>query len=121
MTVDDLDTVRCGLHLASEWTKTRKFGFQPLPRNLVERLKDFAASGEAYRIYKQSFKQARSKVETPQNRLLYVASQTDRVLSMDLKAAGIPKHIPSGLHQFDTRTGRSIAPRSAGTCTTFDG
>ena len=22
LTVDDLDTVRCGLHLASEWTKT---------------------------------------------------------------------------------------------------
>ena len=100
LTVDDLDTVRCGLHLASEWTKNRKSGFQPLPRNLVERLKDFAASGEACRIYKQSFKQARSKLEPPQNRLFYVASQTDRVLSVDLEAAGIPKHTPKGKLDF---------------------
>ena len=63
-------------------------------------MKDFAASGEACRIYKQSFKQARIKIEPPRNRLFYVASQTDRVLSMDLEAAGIPKHTPKGKLDF---------------------
>lgn len=78
----------------------RRAGFQPLPRDLVGRLQAFAETGEARRIYEKNFKKAKAKRAMPQNRLFYVASQTDRVLNIDLGVAEIPKHTPKGKLDF---------------------
>jgi integrase len=79
LTVDDLDIERSGVHLNAAWTKNRRAGFQQLPRDLVERLRAFAETGEAKRIYEKNFKKAKTNRERPENPLFYVASQTDRV------------------------------------------
>ena len=57
--VSHLDMERCGLHLDGEWTKNRKSGFQPLPRDLMERLKTLADSGEPVRLYQKNLRPAR--------------------------------------------------------------
>ena len=44
---DRPDTVECGLHLEAKWTKSRKQQFLPLPRILVERLRDNTAAAPA--------------------------------------------------------------------------
>ena len=46
LTLQHLDRKQCGLQLDAEWTKNRKAGFQPLARSLVERLYEFAVSGQ---------------------------------------------------------------------------
>ena len=98
--VADLDIERGGLHLDAEWTKNRKSGFQPLPRDLVERLRVYAETGEAGRIYEKNFKKAKAKKSVPDHPLLYVPSHTDRALKIDLEAAGIPTHTPKGKLDF---------------------
>jgi len=90
LTVVHLDVERSGLNLDAAWTKNRKPGFQPLPKDLIERLRIFASSGEARSIYEKNFKKAKSNRLPPENPLLYVPTQTDRVLKIDLQAAGIP-------------------------------
>ena len=44
---DHLDIEACGLHLKARWTKNRKDQFLPLPRVLVERLRDNTAAALA--------------------------------------------------------------------------
>ena len=45
---DHLDIVECGLHLEARWTKSRKHQFLPLPRMLVEQLRDNTAAALAW-------------------------------------------------------------------------
>ena len=100
LTVDHLDVERGGLHLDAEWTKNRQPGFQPLPRDLIERLQTFAATGEVQRIYDANFQKAKAKKQPPRRPLLYVPSHTALCLDSDLEDAGIPKHTPKGKLDF---------------------
>ena len=101
LTVDHLDTRRGGLRLDAEWTKNRKPGFQPLPRALVERLKEFADSGGALELYREAFAKAGLKPkEFAATALLYVPYHTSRDIAKDLKAAGIPQWTPEGKVDF---------------------
>ena len=80
--VADLDIEKCGLYLHAEWTKNRRDGFQPLPKDLAERL--FEAS----------------KDKNPNNQLLRVTGHPARELAVDLEAAGIPKWTEEGKIDF---------------------
>jgi integrase len=100
LTVDHLDAERNGLRLEAEWTKNRKPGFQPLPRDLVERLKAFAEAGEPDRLYAQAYAQHRRPGQAPRGRLLYVPKQTHEVVAEDLERAGIPRQTPLGKVDF---------------------
>ena len=108
LTIDHLDVERCGFHLEAAWTKNRQPGFQPIPRDLVQRLKAFAETGEAERIYEKTFKKANAKQHPPKRPLLYVPTQTDRRLKLDLDAAGIPHITPKGKLDFHALRTTSI-------------
>ena len=91
----DLDERRGGLILHAEWTKNRKPGFQPLPLELVTRLKAFVESGQAREIYETCFGKGSGRPERiPKEPLLYVPSHTARDLYKDLASAGLPKYKP---------------------------
>jgi len=91
LTAADLDAEAGGFVLHDEWTKNRKGGFQPLPAWLSQKLEDFANADKADRLYRQAYRQAQSKLEPPEGRLLYVPSNPARAFDQDLEAAGIPK------------------------------
>lgn len=80
--VADLDIEKCGLYLHAEWTKNRREGFQPLPKDLAERL--FEAS----------------KDKDLNSHLLHVTGHPARELEVDLDAAGIPKWTAEGKIDF---------------------
>lgn len=65
--VEHLDVQRCGLQLEPEWTKNRRPGFQPLPAALVLRLKQFVATGEADRLYKDAYRRGQAKKALPEH------------------------------------------------------
>ena len=100
LTIEHLDVVRGGLHLDASWTKNRKTGFQPLPVGLVERLKEFAESGEPDRLYGHAYSRHRKPDLAPHGRLLYVPKQTHTVVAEDLERAGIPRVTPLGKVDF---------------------
>ena len=100
LTGDHLDLERNGLHLDAEWTKNRKRGFQPLPEALVRKLKEYATTGDARMQYEKSFKKAKAKQEPPKLPLLYVPSQPDRRIKIDLGVAGIPVETIKGKLDF---------------------
>ena len=98
--VDDLDIERCGLHCRAEWTKDRKYAFQPLAPALADALKASADSGQAIRFYDvYNRKRSRGK-DVPENPLLYVPHNTARVLYTDLKTAQIPRQAFGGKFDF---------------------
>jgi len=98
--VDDLDIKRGGLRLDAAWTKNRKYGFQRLPKWLIERLVVFVESGEAKRLYKQFCSRKGAKLDESSNPLLYVPSNTSRAFDEDLDKAEIPKYAPGGKLDF---------------------
>ena len=98
---DHLDTLRGGLRLDAEWTKDRKPGFQPLPASLVERLKEFAESGEADELYRRAYAKASADPSgIPTKPLLYVPGHPARDLYIDLAAAEVPKLTTEGKVDF---------------------
>lgn len=100
LTRDHLDVELCGLQLDADWTKNRQSGFQPLPASLVKRLDKFAESGEASRLYAERYRRRDTKLEAPENPLLYVPIHTARDLDKDLAATGIQKYAPNGKLDF---------------------
>ena len=84
------------------WTKNRKAGTQPLPHDLVLRLKAFADAGMAKKLYQTHSRRGKRRRERrhPSRPLLYVSTHTSRVLAQDLEAAGIPKWTPEGKIDF---------------------
>jgi len=100
LSTDDLDFERQGLCLRADWTKNRKTGFQPLPTVLVHALLQFAMSGKAELLYGRAYVRKDATHEMPECPLLYVSSNTSRVFSRDLKAAGIPKYTEEGKLDF---------------------
>ena len=100
LTQDDLDTSRCGLKLHAEWTKGRKPGFQPLPRALVGRLQMFARAGTAEDLYTRHGTGRKLGSQRPQNPLLFVPTNTSRMIYADLDTAGIPRKTKDGVADF---------------------
>jgi len=101
LSVDDLDMERCGIHLDAAWTKNRKPGFQPLPRNLVERLWAFAESGRAKELYQRHYARRDAKLEeTPEEPLLFVSARPIQEMEKDLSRAQIPKQTMEGKLDF---------------------
>jgi len=97
--VADLDTGRGGLHLDASWTKSRKAGFQPAPRDLVKRLAEHA--GHAKDLYARWYLRKDSDgSELPENPLLYVPLNTARAFDSDREEAGILKRNPQGVVVF---------------------
>ena len=80
--VRHLDTDLNGLVLDAEWTKNGKEGFQPLPRQLVQRLQKHAE---------------KKRATAP---LLYVPSHAARDFDKDLERAGVPKRTAEGKIDF---------------------
>ena len=100
LALNHLDRKRSGLHLDAEWTKNRQTGFQPLPASLVERLYEFAHSGEPARLYEKFYRRKDATLTIPQNPLLYISAHPARELDKDLQAAGIPKYASDGKIDF---------------------
>lgn len=100
LTIDHLDVGRGGLILEAEWTKNRKTGFQPLPRDLVERLEEYATNGRAEEAYADRFARGNHEPTWPDNALLYVPKNTAISLDRDLKAAGVEKITSAGKLDF---------------------
>jgi integrase len=80
--VRDLNQDSVGLNLDARWTKNRKQGIQPIPRWLMDKLKE------------------ESKGKAPDEPLLFVPLQPIASLNVDLKAAGIPKWTAEGKVDF---------------------
>ncbi|MFA6110994.1 MAG: tyrosine-type recombinase/integrase, partial [Candidatus Latescibacterota bacterium] len=78
--VEDLDGERGGVRLHAEWTKNRKAGFQPVPRALLERLREFAASGAPKQLYARF-----GTKKVPAHPLLFVPSHPARALDEALR------------------------------------
>ena len=97
-----LDTRRCGLQLEAKWTKGRRSAFQPLPRDLAQRLENSAKNGQARRLYAATERRRRkSSIHIPPEQpLLYVPSHPGRELYIDLKLAEIAKWTPEGKLDF---------------------
>ncbi len=100
LTVHDLDLRRGGLHLHAKWTKNRMAGFQPLPSAVLEHLNGFVESGQAAALYRRNYIRHDTKYEYPEEPLLYVPSNTSRMIERDLEAAGIPKWTEEGKVDF---------------------
>ena len=92
LTRKHLDANDNGLWLEAGWTKSRKATFQPLPKQLVERLACFCDSGIVPLLYQQYFR----KFTCPDYALLYVPSHPARTLDKDLITAEIPKCTEEG-------------------------
>ena len=100
LTLAHLDLERSGLGLDDAWTKNRMSGFQPLPRDLLERLKVFSESGEPAQLYKRFYRRRDATLTAPARPLLYVPSHPARDLDKGLEKAQIPKHTPDGKLDF---------------------
>jgi len=100
LTTAHIDFERGGLILEAEWTKNRKDGLQPLPDDLLHRLKAFAESGEPARLYAARYQRKDAESDAPEDPLLYVPTHPAREFDKDLEAAGIPKVTPQGKLDF---------------------
>jgi integrase len=80
--VKDINQDFCALNLHSKWTKNRKNGKQPIPKELLTLLKN------------------ESKNKKPNDPLLKVPSHLAREMDKDLKNADIPKWTPEGKIDF---------------------
>jgi integrase len=100
LTLEHLDVEHSGLQLEAEWTKNRKPCFQPLPKDLANKLYEFARSEEPSRLYAKFHKRKHHTATMPKQPLLYVPSHTARSVDQDLLSAGIPKHGPGGKIDF---------------------
>ncbi len=100
--VEHLDVERGGLRLDAAWTKNRKAGFQPLPKELVADLYEYAQSDEVEQLYARHYgrKDATQDSTLPRRPLFYVSSHPARAVDKDLEAAGIPKWTPQGKLDF---------------------
>ena len=100
LTLEHLDLDQGGLRLDGAWTKNRQDGFQPLPRQLLSALDAFAHCGEARRLYARAYHRANARQQPPEEPLLVVPESPARMLAIDLRTAGIPRHTPEGKVDF---------------------
>ncbi len=96
LTREHLDTENQGILLENDWTKNRKPGFQPVPKDTVKLLVEYFDSGIVPRLYSQYL---RTKTFHPRA-LLYVPAEAGKDLDRDLEKAGIKKTTPKGKLDF---------------------
>ena len=91
LTPAHIDAERCGLHLYADDDKGRKERFQPLSRELVDRLTEYGRRGDAKAHYAKMRAKAGAApdINVPVNPLLYVPSHPARVIQEDLRKAGV--------------------------------
>ncbi len=91
LTPDHVYVEKCGLHLDADADKGRKERFQPLSRELVDKLVVYGKSGDAKRHYTKMRAKAGAApdLNVPNNPLLYVPSHPARVIQEDLKKVGV--------------------------------
>lgn len=104
LTPDHIDAERCGLHLYADDDKGRKERFQPLSRELVEKLIEYGSRNDAIGHYAKMRAKAGAKpdVNVPDNPLLYVPSHPARVIQEDLRKAGVEVKTAKGKLDFHT-------------------
>lgn len=101
LTIDCIDVERGIIKLDSSWTKNRKSGEQPVPRDLVKRLVAFGLKNTASKLYKKHYKRKDAQLDDiPENPLLYVSTHPSRELRKDLEVAGIEFSTPEGKVDF---------------------
>lgn len=91
------------IYLSAEVDKARKERFQPVTASILQRLAEYAKTGEALKTYKAKFFAARrplSAAGIPANPLLYVPRQPSETIQADLVAAGIPIRTEEGKLDF---------------------
>ena len=99
---DSLLMDRSCVYLSADADKARQERFQEVAPALLNRLAEYAATGDAAEQYRTMFALAGAKMNDsiPANPLLYVPSQTARSIKADLKAAGIPIRTEAGKLDF---------------------
>ena len=102
LTLDHIDREDCGLRLSAEEDKGRKARFQPITRDLLDRLVAFGETGEAKKRYAAMRRKAGLKDvdNIPPNPILYIPSQPARAIQDDLIKAGIPVTTKDGKLDF---------------------
>ncbi|MCX7936009.1 MAG: hypothetical protein N3A66_12215 [Planctomycetota bacterium] len=95
--ISAIDEANCGLSIAADISKNRKADFLPVPAALLGRLKDFAESGEALRLYKEAYRYDGIPPDVPERPIFYVPVHVERSLYHDLEAAGIQRETIEGL------------------------
>jgi len=100
LTRNHLDMQQNGLILDKVWTKNRKSGFQPLPRQLMEKLDKFSIHEGAIKQYRKHFQRKDAKLIIPNHPLLFVPTHMSRMLDRLLGLAGILKETPEGKVDF---------------------
>ncbi len=100
MTLGHLDSEKHTLRLNALDDKGRKARKQPIPGVLSQELKVYGESGEALALYRQHTARKDSKMEYPENPLLFIPQHAARMLSEDLERLGIPKQTEAGKLDF---------------------
>ncbi len=94
LTLECIDLDNLVLILDADWTKNRKPGRQPIPKDLAKRLIAYGKKGNAKDLYERHYGRSDARIaDIPDNPLLFVSTHPSRELDKDLKAAGIPKSI----------------------------
>ncbi len=100
LTLGHLDSEKHTLRLNALDDKGRKARKQPIPGVLSQELKVYGESGEALALYRQHTARKDSKMEYPENPLLFIPQHAARMLSEDLERLGIPKQTGEGKLDF---------------------
>ena len=87
---------RPGLRLDGAWTKNRRPGFQPMPRELARELVEYAETGDARARYREN----PSKGSPGPEALLFVPAGLSHAFGKDLARAGILPDAPGGKATF---------------------
>ena len=85
--VQHLDAKRGGLKLEARWTKNRKAGFQPLPKELIIKLQAWVKAGKAAALYAAN--QGMRARKMPTNPLLFVSAHPAKTIKADMERANV--------------------------------
>ena len=97
LTPAHFDPERMTLRVDPKFDKANKLRYQRIPEHLRQPLLDFIASGEAKRLYAQSYKgRTGCTMEIPEEPLLFMPTHAARALARIAKRAGIPLRTEEG-------------------------
>lgn len=95
LTLEHLDEKKSEIILDPAWTKNRKGGSQPIPRELMKKLLEFGRDGKANDLYAKRYSREDAKEDKiPDKPLLYVSTHPARELRKDLEDADVAYNIP---------------------------
>ncbi len=85
--VQHLNIKRGGLNLEARWTKNRKPGFQPLPKELLLKLQEWVKAGKAAALYASNNRMRARKM--PTSPLLFVSAHPAKTIKADMARANV--------------------------------